>query len=129
MRLRDAGGAWSSWQGYTTSAYWQLPGPTGQTFSVETQFKDCAGNSSATYTDAIALNIYPARPASANYRVAKSTLGASGQSGASTNYRLNATLGQPSMIGQMNSTNYGLASGYWALRYLHYAVYLPLIRR
>jgi hypothetical protein len=129
MRLRDAGGTWSSWQGYTTSAYWQLPGPTGQTFQVEAQFADCAGNQSDIYAYSIALNIYPARPASANYRVVKSTLGASGQSGASTNYRLNATLGQPSMIGQMDSTNYGLASGYWALRCIQYAVYLPLIRR
>lgn len=116
MRLRDAGGAWGAWQGYTTAVYWQLPGPTGQTFGVEIQFQDCAGNLSATYTDTIALNIYPARPASTNYRMVKSTFGASGPSGTSTNYRLNATLGQPSMIGQMNSANYGLASGYWALR-------------
>ena len=125
MRFRDAGGTWTDWQGYTTSTYWQLPGPTGQTFNVETQYKDCAGNSSSTYTDAIALNIYPARPASTNYRLAKTTFGASGQASTSTNYQLNATLGQPSMIGQMTSANHGLASGYWALRPLTTIIVTP----
>ncbi len=129
MRLRDAGGTWTAWQGYTTSTYWQLPGPTGQTFNIETQFKDCAGNSSATYVDAIALNIYPARPASAKYRIVKSTLGAAGLTGVSTNYRINSTLGQPSMIGQMTSTNYGMTSGYWAVQYTNFAVFLPVILR
>ena len=129
MRFRDAGGAWTDWQNYRPATYWQLPGPTGRNFTVETQFKDCAGNTSAIYADAIALDIYPARPATSRYRIIKSTFGASGISSASNNYGLLATLGQPSMIGQMSSANYSVASGYWAMRYENFTVYLPLVLR
>jgi hypothetical protein len=64
MRLRDAGDTWSEWQAYGTGTRWQLPAVTGQFHTVEIQIKDVAGNLSATYEDAILLDIYPDRPAS-----------------------------------------------------------------
>lgn len=129
MRFRDSGAAWSGWCNYAGSTFWQLPGPTGRDFTVETQFKDCAGNISGTYADAITLDIYPERPATSRYGIVKSTFGASGTNSTSDNYGLHATLGQPSMIGQMSSAEYILASGYWAMHYENFAVYLPLVLR
>lgn len=78
IRLRDAGGAWTDWLPYAARTLWQLPAVTGQTHTVEVQFKDRAGNTSTVYQDAIALNIYPARPASSGYRLARSTWGGGG---------------------------------------------------
>lgn len=129
MRFRDAGTAWSDWRNYASSAFWQLPGPTGRDFTVEAQYKDCAGNLSGTYADAITLDIYPARPATSSYRIVKSTFGASGMNSTTDNYGLQATLGQPSMIGQMSSARFILASGYWAMHYENFSVYLPLVIR
>ncbi len=93
------------------------------------QFRDRAGNTSAIYQDAIVLNIYPARPASTGYRLARSTWGAVGTDGQSTNYRLLGTLSQGSMIGQATSVNYRLWSGYWLSESDNYTVYLPIVLR
>jgi hypothetical protein len=132
MQLRDAGGSWTGWQSYDPNVFWQLPNPeTGQTYTVEVQFKDCAGNTSG-YSDAITLDIYPARPASASYRLARSTWGTSGSPASSANYRLQNTLGQPSMIGRVFSASYGLSSGFWGQALSaepQYGVYLPLVIR
>ncbi|MFB0534056.1 MAG: OmpL47-type beta-barrel domain-containing protein, partial [Anaerolineae bacterium] len=121
MRFRDAGGSWTAWRSYTDRPLlWQLPPPlvTGQTYTVEAQFKDRAGNLSAVVDDSILLDLYPPRPSSADYRLVKSTWGASGtggsSSGSSSNYIRYDTLGQPSLIGTLTSANYALASGYWA---------------
>ncbi len=130
VRFRDVNGTWSDWQLYSPNLYWQLPGPTEQTLGVETQFRDRAGNTSPVYRDTIALNLYPARPASTNYRLARSTFGASGATRISTNYKIWSTLGQPAPIGVMQSTGYRMVSGYWArLEAAQYAVYLPLVIR
>ncbi len=128
VRFRDAGGAWSAWVPLGTTL-WQLPGPTGQTFSVEMQVRDRAGNESAVYADNIALNIYPARPASAGYRLTRSTWGAAAVERASAGYRLLSTLGQPSLIGSLTSSSYRLTSGYWAGYRPVQRVYLPLVLR
>lgn len=129
MRLRDAGGSWSEWLAYATSTLWQLPAVTGQTYAVEIQFKDWAGNLSPIYSRSITLNIYPARPASSGYRLARSTWGAAPWDRQSANYRLRGTVGQPSMIGILSSANYRLRSGYWAFPLFERKVYLPLVLR
>jgi len=133
MRLRDAGGSWAAWQGYTGSAVlWQLPATTGRSYSVEAQFKDWAGNVSQVYTDDIYLDIYPSRPRSSGYLLAASTWGACGTGDSSANYLRQGTLGQPSMIGQLSSANYAVSSGYWAVQGKGMGVgfiYLPLVLR
>ena len=72
-------------------------------------------------------------PLQGNYRLVKSTLGAGGGPSSSVNYQLRATLGQPSMIGESSSQNYGLSAGYWALKWvfdgLEMEIFLPLIMR
>lgn len=132
MQLRDAGGSWTGWQAYDPNAFWQLPNPvTGQTYAVEVQFKDRAGNTSG-YSDAITLDIHPARPASASYGLANSTWGASGSPASSANYQLQNTLGQPSMIGLLSSASHGLSSGFWGQAISagpQYGVYVPLVLR
>jgi hypothetical protein len=91
-----------------------LPAVNGQAHTVEIQVEDVAGNVSAIYEDDILLDIYPARPASAGYRLARSTWGAAPEDGQSANYRLLGTAGQPSLIGQLSSPGYRLRSGYWS---------------
>jgi predicted secreted protein len=133
VRVRDPSGSWTGWQAYDPNIFWQLPDPaTDQTYTVEVQFKDVAGHTSGTYSDAIGLDIYPARPASASYLLARSTWGSSGTPASSANYQLHNTLGQPSMIGLLSSAGYDLSSGFWAQVMLagpQCRVYLPLVVR
>lgn len=130
MRIRNAGNVWNGWQPYTAAASWLLPRSTGQTFGVNIQFKDQAGNESNVYTDTIPLDIYPAQPASNNYRLQKTTLGVSGSNGSSANYQLHGTLGQPSTVNVISSTNYTSSWGYWQAKSIAAnTVYLPLIMK
>ncbi|MGC1376086.1 MAG: CHAP domain-containing protein, partial [Anaerolineales bacterium] len=115
VHFRDAGQTtWSDWVA-PGSTLWQLVGSQGQTASVEAEFKDNAGNLSSVVSDSIVLNFYPARPSSALYKLDRSTFGAVGMSVGSSQYILNGTAGQPSMVGLMQGTNYHLNSGYWAM--------------
>ena len=132
MRLRDAGGSWSDWRSFSSCVLWQLPAITGQFHTVEIQFKDRAGNTSTTYNRSIYLDVYPARPASAGYRLARSTWGTAPWDKQSAHYRLQGTVGQPSMIGQLASAGYRLVSGYWSGQGrvgAPHRVYLPLVIR
>jgi hypothetical protein len=53
MRFRNAGTTtWSPWQAYTTNKFWTLTAGTG-TKTVYVQYKDRAGNVSATASDSI----------------------------------------------------------------------------
>jgi hypothetical protein len=132
MRLRNAGDDWQAWKPYTPRLLWQLPSVTDRTYTVEIQFKDWAGHTSSVYQDTITLDIYPERPASARYRLARSTWGVAPKDGQSTNYRLWGTAGQPSLIGDLRSTHYRLLSGYWSGQGRAGAtrrVYLPTVVR
>jgi PKD repeat protein len=113
MRFRDSGGTWGSWQPFSSAALWQLPVASGQTATVEAQFQDRAGNQSAVYSDSIPLNLYPARPDSSGYTLARSTFGVSGGSASSTGYKLGGTWGQPSAVSRMSSAGYRAQWGYW----------------
>ncbi len=94
MHLRDVGGTWSDWRMYEGASWWVLPQLTGQTHSVEIQYKDLAGNLSPVYTDSIYLDVYPDRPASQNYRLEKSTFGMGATNAQSNNFQLRGTLSQ-----------------------------------
>lgn len=130
VRFRDAGQVtWSSWYA-PGSVFWQLIGSNGQTASVEAQFKDNAVNVSAVYLDSININLYPSHPSSSLYILQRSTFGASGMSVSSSQYVLNGTAGQPTIIGYMESSNYKMNSGYWAMNETReYNLFLPLILR
>ncbi len=127
VRFRDAGGAWEDWQPYRSVTHWKLPSVTGQTHGVEVQFKDYAGNESAVYQDTIRLDVYPARPSSAGYRLVKSTWGVAGWDHRSASYRVLGTAGQPSAVDVFTGAGYVLRSGYWGVEYEGHAVYLPLV--
>ena len=134
VRFRDSAQAtWSIWYA-PGSTFWQLIGSHGQTASVEAQFKDNAGNVSAVYLDNITINLYPVRPFSSLYVLQSSTFGAVGMQVNSSQYVLNGTAGQPTIIGQMESSNYRMNSGYWAMieapsETTTYYLCLPLILR
>jgi hypothetical protein len=132
MRLRNAGGTWGAWQAYDSHVLWQLPSLTGLSYTVEIQIRDAAGNVSPTYSDSILLDIYPDRLASAGYRLVRSTWGAAPKDAYATSYRLRGTAGQPSLIGDLRSSNYRLVSGYWSgldKQEGRYRIYIPLIVR
>lgn len=70
--------------------------------------------------------------ASASYGIPWSVLAAGGTDVASSNYRLEATLGQP-LIGGAGSESFRISAGYWsgvgALTGLGHRIYLPLVLR
>jgi hypothetical protein len=129
MRLRNAGSDWHSWQDYGGRTHWQLPDQTARTYTVEIQFRDQAGNTSAIYSDDIFLDIYPPRPASRMFALVRGTWGAASAGGASSNHRLVGSVGQPSPDGWLSSANYSLSVGFWSLQARRHTRYLPLITR
>jgi hypothetical protein len=58
MRFSNDGASWSSWEGYSTSKSWTLNSGDGLK-TVYVQFKDGAGNASASYSDTIILDSTP----------------------------------------------------------------------
>ena len=113
VQVRDAGGSWSGWSPDFSRLSWVLPAITGQTHTVEVQYKDLAGNVSNVYSDSIFLDIYPDRPSSQNYQLQRSTFGMSATDGQSGNYQLKGTLSQVSAAGYSESTLYKIVSGFW----------------
>ncbi|MCE5314448.1 MAG: right-handed parallel beta-helix repeat-containing protein [Armatimonadota bacterium] len=73
MRFSNDGSTWSSWENYDTSWDWTLASGDGNK-TVYAQFKDNAGNVSATYSDSIYL------------RVGEKTIYVNGQTGSDNNY-------------------------------------------
>jgi C1A family cysteine protease len=129
IRFRDQGGSWGDWQGIMDTN-WVLPAVTDQSYTVEAEVKDAAGNISTVIMDDIALDIYPDRPSSSNFKLLRSTFGMSSTNSVSAGFTLNGTLSQPSMIGTPQSNNYQLASGYWSWMFElpdFLENYLPLI--
>lgn len=55
MRVRNASGSWTAWQGYSTNLPWSLTSVDGERM-VEAQFRDVAGNVSAVCQDSIILD-------------------------------------------------------------------------
>jgi murein DD-endopeptidase MepM/ murein hydrolase activator NlpD len=86
MRFRDAGGNWTAWQTYTpqSSIPWSLTRlPGQQSYTVEAQFRDVAGNESELFQDSIILlnNTVSGRVAQINGQpMAGVTVAISGQS-------------------------------------------------
>lgn len=58
MRFRNNDGNWSTWESYSTSKVWTLSAVNGLK-TVETEYRDFAGNISSTYSDAIILDDTP----------------------------------------------------------------------
>ena len=112
-RFRNQGGSWTDWQGIIDTD-WVLPAVTGQTYTVEAEIMDAAGNVSTLISDSIALDIYPDQPSSSNFSLVRSTFGMSATNASSSSYQLHGTLSQPSTIGSHESTNYQLTSGFWS---------------
>ncbi len=55
MRIRESGGTWSAWVGYTTSSALTVSSTDG-TKTVEAQFRDAVGNVSSTASDTVVLD-------------------------------------------------------------------------
>jgi len=61
---------------------------------------------------ACAMTVAAQPQQSANFRISKSVLDASGGACTSTNFRLSSVLGQPTPIGSSSSANFALSSGF-----------------
>lgn len=134
VRLRTANSTeWGVWQSWFDIVEWWLPPETGVNHTVLGQVRDLAGNISVTKQDSILLNIYPDRPASPNYQLARSVLGASGLNAGSLNYQVNSTFGQLAVPGASSSSDYQLISGYWLPMSISdgviYTAFLPVVQR
>ncbi len=128
FRGRDAGGMWSGWTPYWTANFWQLPNPsTGQVYIVEGQYMDYAGNAAAVISDTVQFSPQVSQPGSAGYWLQRDTLGSLATILASSNYSIQGTVGQESIIGCLSSPNYQLQSGFWVDAARKYDFYLPVI--
>jgi len=114
MRIRDLGKAWPEWQSNVPKVEWILPPVTGQTQSVEVQYRDQSGNLSDIYSDSIYLDVYPDHPSSGHFTLANSTFGMGATNASSENYVLRGTLSQESPSGYARSADYQVILGYWA---------------
>jgi len=130
-RLSDDGSVWTDWTPLRSSAFWLLPASDSQ-HTVYAQYKDQAGNVSGSSTVDIQLDLYPDNPSSSNYALTRSTFGVTGTTSDTTNYQLNGTLGQPSMVGVSTSTSYRVCAGYWKeiqIQALENRIFIPVILR
>jgi uncharacterized repeat protein (TIGR01451 family) len=115
MRLGQDCSSLGDWQPYQTARWWQLDGQHGDTAGVCVQYRDRAGNESATVEKSLTLDFYPTQPASSRYRLAADVVALGGSQASSQNYSLHATSGQVLASGDYaSSTNYRAALGYWA---------------
>ncbi|HQF63810.1 MAG TPA: C39 family peptidase [Anaerolineaceae bacterium] len=129
-RMRETGGNWTEWKASAGSVLWLLPPVSNSQHIIEVQYKDQAGNLSNIASVDIWMDLYPVSPSSTNYTLARSTFGVTGTTGSTSNYQLNGTLGQPSMIGLSTSTHYRVCAGYWAENCTtEPKIYLPVILR
>ena len=114
VRTSADGTTWGAWQPMASSVWAILNGQHGSTATVYVQYRDAAGNVSATITGNITLDFYPDKPQSANYRIQKDVVAMNGGSHQSANYQLNGTLGQAVTNGGSSSANYNSTWGYWS---------------
>jgi hypothetical protein len=116
MRLGQDCSSLGDWQPFQSHLWWQLAGQHGDTASVCVQYRDRAGNESNSIEKSIALDFYPAQPASSTYRLQKDVAARSGGSHQSSSYRLSGTGGQTLASGDAaTSTSYRATLGFWAL--------------
>ncbi len=124
---------WSTLQPMASSIWKTLSGQHGGTATAYIQYKDAAGNRSATISGSIALDFYPAKPQSANYRIQKDVMAISGGAHQSASYQLTSTLGQAVSNTGSSSANYRSTWGYWSpLNNISAAikrVFIPLIQK
>ncbi len=133
VQFSPNGTTWSeaNWQPMNSSIWAVLSGEHGGTATAYVQYKDAAGNRSATISGSIPLDFYPARPQSANYRIQKDVMAISGGAHQSANYQLNSTLGQAVSSGGASSASYASTWGYWAqsISAAIKRVFIPLIQK
>lgn len=116
MRLSGDGQSWTSWEVYTTTRPWEIPGISRQSWPVYLQVKDGVGLTSAVISRTIYLDVNPQQPRSAGFRLFDYAMSAGGgeHTSAPTGYKGRSTVGQVVDSARITSTNYILAGGYQA---------------
>ena len=115
VRVSADGVTWEAWQPFAPRIWWQTAGANSDTVRPAIQVRDRAGNVSNTFrSNAVTLNFYPARPASARFRLNRSVVASGGGAPASAHFQLNGTLGQPLADGSAaSSTRFRATLGFW----------------
>jgi len=106
--------AWRT-EPYAARTTWTLELLNRQLQTVYLEMEDKAGNRSSRYSCWLCLDLYPAHPSSAGYRLWGAGPIAAGSRRASSQYHLASTAGQSAMGGDLHSTHYRLRSGFQAL--------------
>ena len=119
-----------AWQPFQPRIWWQFAGQHGDTVRVCAQFRDRAGNMSLTTEQSTRLDFYPARSASASYRLHSDVSAISGEPHQSSSYRLNSTAGQTLASGSYaTSSGYRAALGFWPRLSLTQTTYYTITGR
>jgi hypothetical protein len=108
---------WQTLEGGSGRVPWTLPALDRQTHAVYAWVRDQAGNVSAAISDTVALDLYPAMPHSASYRICADVVDVAGSAGlTSTSYSLTSAVGQGWGTGAKGSSSvhYGARSGFLA---------------
>lgn len=113
MRFSRDGEVWTDWEPYVPWKQWQLQ-DTPDLQTIYAQVKDAADNVSEIMQATVRVELEMARPSSPNYTLARSVFGMGGGRKTSTSYQVQGTSGQVLATSQMQSTEYQVASGFWA---------------
>jgi hypothetical protein len=112
--LSGDGVSWDSGP-YVSATTWQLDHVNRSAHTIYVEVEDRVGNRSSTATCQVCLDLYPAHPSSAGYRLWNAGPIVAGNEARSSSYRLRDTAGQRGMGGDLSSVNYHLRSGFQAL--------------
>lgn len=113
-RLSNDGLAWHA-EPYAVHTTWTLAPLNRQLQTAYLEVEDRVGNRSSRHSCWVCLDLYPAHPSSAGYRLWSAGPIAAGSRSVSSQYHLASTAGQPAMGGDLHGTHYHLRSGFQAL--------------
>ncbi len=111
VRLSNDGTTWQA-QPYGETLSWTLPLQNRALHTVHLEIEDGAGNRSTPYVRQVCLDLYPAHPASAGYRLWSAGPTAAGGRLASAHFQVDQTAGQSSAGGRLAGVSYMLQSGF-----------------
>jgi murein DD-endopeptidase MepM/ murein hydrolase activator NlpD len=114
MRLSGDGANWTTWEVYTTTRLWTIPGISRQSWPVYLQVRDGVELPSEIVSHTIYLDVNPQQPRSAGFRLFDYAMSAGAGAYTSTVYTGRGTLGQVVDSSPISNVQYLIHGGYEA---------------